>query len=65
MILSYLSNSLAGVAFLGHIVRGDFGLTTEGNAYRVDTNGGLEFDVDRYVSYHCDQHGDVGKVSGY
>lgn len=34
-------------AWLGRGVNAGFGVTTKGNSYSVDTNGGLVFDVSK------------------
>jgi hypothetical protein len=37
----------AAVAWLGSGVNAAFGVTSKGNSYSVDTNGGLVFDVSK------------------
>ncbi len=39
--------SVAVTAWLLGTASAKFGLTTSGNSYRVDTNGGLVFDVSK------------------
>ncbi len=36
-----------GIASLGGGANAGFGVTTKGNSYSVDTNGGLVFDVSK------------------
>lgn len=35
------------IAWMGRTVDAGFGVTTKGNSYSVDTNGGLVFDVSK------------------
>jgi rhamnogalacturonan endolyase len=44
-----VSTSIAAIAALSHGANAAFGLTSTTNGFKVDTDGGLVFEINKYI----------------